>query len=260
MIRRVKLSDTVIEELLKMITNLKPGDRLPTEKNLAQIFGVGLSTLREGLKVLSVMGMVERRNEGTFVAQSPKNCLVEPLSFQFQMEMVNSNDVWEIRELLEIGMIKLLINRVTSEEITTLDEIVWEMSRPGSLNADFRKLDFKFHYVLAKIVGNNLLTELIKTVRDMLVRNLNGACTHPKIQKHAVKLLKNFVDAVRNRNLKEAQKSLGDHLKEVRSFYGFSDRDLGVDQSPVPVKVLKLIKNAATPGVEKTKAKRVLQS
>lgn len=83
---RVNLSDTVVEKLEAMISTMKPGERLPTEKELSERFSVGRSTIRESMKVLSARRMVVRRNEGTFVGDAVKGCLVDPLKLIINMQ------------------------------------------------------------------------------------------------------------------------------------------------------------------------------
>ena len=77
---KIRLSDTVMKELEAIILNMKPGDKLPTEMELAERFSVGRSTIRECMKVFSARKMIVRRNEGTFVSSQVKECLVDPLN------------------------------------------------------------------------------------------------------------------------------------------------------------------------------------
>ena len=82
------LSDTVIEQLESIISEMTPGERLPTENELSERFGVGRSTIREGLKVLSYRKVVVRKNEGTFVAEkTSEGCLTDPLNLILNMNV-----------------------------------------------------------------------------------------------------------------------------------------------------------------------------
>ena len=97
------LTDTVIQKLENMIAGMKPGDRLPTESALAEQFAVGRSTIRESLKVLSYGKRIVRTNEGTFVAESTSDHLVDPLNFIVNMDVGNVLELIELREMLERG-------------------------------------------------------------------------------------------------------------------------------------------------------------
>ncbi len=222
--RGAKLSDTVISELRKMIIgNSKPGDRLPTEKDMANIFGVGRSSIREGLKVLSTLGVVERRNEGTFVARATNDCLVEPLSFLIQMELANLTDVLELRELLELWIIKKVASIATDADIAAFEQHLWQMEKPGLETEEFIKADMQFHSELARVAGNAAISEILRAIRTVLFRFQGEACGNPPIQKLAISSHRQIVQAIRERNARAAQEWMQKHLKVSRIFHGFPE-------------------------------------
>lgn len=226
MVKGIKLSDAVIDNLKNMIAaNLKPGDRLPTEKEMAQIFGVGRSSIREGLKVLSSLGLVERRNEGTFVQKTANNCLVEPLGLLIQMELAKSIDILEFREIIELGLIKRVVQRATDEDIITLEQYIWQMAKPGLETEQFIEADVQFHNALAVIADNIVMSEVLKAIRTILKRNHCAACGNPKIQELAIASHKKLLQAVKGRNAKGARKYMEEHLKIARVFHGFPENE-----------------------------------
>lgn len=128
---RVSLSDTIIEKLEEMIMTMRPGDRLPTEMELSEMFSVGRSTIRESMKVLTAKKMVVRRNEGTFVADAVNGCLVDPLSMIINMTNCNINSLLEVREILEISAIEMAAQRATQSDVSELERANWLMLEPG---------------------------------------------------------------------------------------------------------------------------------
>ncbi|MCL5126472.1 MAG: FadR family transcriptional regulator [Deltaproteobacteria bacterium] len=223
----VKLSDTVISKLRKMITtNSKPGDRLPTEKDLAQIFGVGRSSIREALKVFSTLGLVERRNEGTFVARTTNDCLVEPLSFLIQMELADLTDVLELREILELWVVKRAATMATDQDVATFEQLLWQMEKPGLETEEFIKADIQFHSALARVAGNAAIGEILQAIRTIILRFQGEACGNPPIQKLAIATHSEIVQAIKRRNPRAAQNSMQKHLKVSRIFHGFHEKAL----------------------------------
>jgi len=219
-IKRVSLSDTIIEELNKIIASkYKPGDRLPTENELAKNFGVGRSSIREALKVLSKLGIVERRNEGTFVFSSPKDYLVEPLSLLVQMEHAKLSDIVEMREMLELETVRLATKRATEEDILLLENIIWEMERPGLQTDEFITLDIEFHSCLGKAAGNVVISQTLTAIRVVLNRFHRHICNDPKVQEDAITLHKDMIQQIRKRNCKEARKVMEKHLQVARIFH-----------------------------------------
>lgn len=169
---RVSLSDAIIEKLEEMITTMKPGDRLPTEMELAEMFAVGRSTIRESMKVLTAKKMVVRRNEGTFVADAVNGCLVDPLNMIINMTDCNVNSLIEVREILELSSIEMAAQRATQEDIAELERANWLMHEPGLSKAEKQKRDMEFHSAMARISGNMVIVELLNAVRTVIAQHL----------------------------------------------------------------------------------------
>ena len=141
---KIRLSDTVMKELEAIILNMKPGDKLPTEMELAERFSVGRSTIRECMKVFSARKMIVRRNEGTFVSSQVKECLVDPLNILVSMDIGNLTELIELREILETEAVKLAVQRATDEEIKAIERADWRMDEPGISPDEMQSRDFEF--------------------------------------------------------------------------------------------------------------------
>ena len=108
MAQKIKLVDNILRELENMIVrDMDSGDKLPAELELAERFGVGRSTIRESMTALVARKLVTRTNEGTFVSEHVSECLVDPLDILINMEVGNVEDLMQLREILELGTIRL---------------------------------------------------------------------------------------------------------------------------------------------------------
>lgn len=172
---RVNLSDNVTLELEKMICDtLQPGDRLPPEVELAERFSVGRSTMRESMKALVARGIITRRNEGTFVAENLNESLIAPLSLMINMEIGKVQDLLELRELLELGTIKIAAGRSTPEQVSELEQINWRMQEPGASAEKRQALDIEFHNSIVGMTGNAMLMELLNALRQVIAKNIEN--------------------------------------------------------------------------------------
>ena len=171
---RVSLSDTIIEKLEEMIMTMRPGDRLPTEMELSEMFSVGRSTIRESMKVLTAKKMVVRRNEGTFVADAVNGCLVDPLSMIINMTNCNINSLLEVREILEISAIEMAAQRATQSDVSELERANWLMLEPGLSPEQKQLRDMEFHASIAKITGNTVIVELLNAVRTVIAQKIES--------------------------------------------------------------------------------------
>lgn len=218
---RITLSDAVIEKLKKMIANLGPGDRLPPESELAQIFGVGRSSIREGLKAVSILGLVERKNEGTFVTKIADDCLVAPLNLLIQMDITNVKEVLEFREFLEYKLIDMAVEKITDDDFVIFEQLIWQMQKPGLTEGEFIEADTQFHAAIAKIADNGVMSELQKAVRTILTPFHFETCSNPKIQELTIDAHQKLLQSFKARNARNARKAMQEHLKVSKLFNTF---------------------------------------
>ena len=122
---RTSVSDGIVEQVVDLISRdvLKPGDRLPSERELCKRLGVGRSSLREALRSLAVMGIIDGRvGDGTFVSNSNKRYLEKTLQWGLLLDRKRVQDLIETRLMLESQTAFLAAQRVTPENIKTIEE------------------------------------------------------------------------------------------------------------------------------------------
>lgn len=197
MSNRVTLSDDVLRQLEELIiNNMKPGDKLPTEKELSEQFSVGRSTIRESMKVLSAKGLVTRRNEGTFVAEKVNECLIDPLELLINMKIGNVEDLLELRQLLELGAIRVAAERATPDILLELERINWRMCEPGLSAEELQVQDITFHNTIAEATGNTVLAELLNAIRTVISKNLEDPEACVPVLEESMNIHRRLVEAM----------------------------------------------------------------
>ena len=218
---RVSLSDAVVEKLETMISTMKPGKRLPTEKELAEAFSVGRSTIRESMKVLSARRMVVRRNEGTFVGDAVKGCLVDPLNLIISMQAGGDvNSLIELREILELSTIRLACQRATPDDIVELERARWMMDEPGLSTEERQKRDINFHNTIAKVAGNPVIEELLGSLRLVIAKNVETRNDEVILVNGTRNFHKEMVDAIGEQNPQRAYQIMTEYFEAVYQFIG----------------------------------------
>lgn len=218
---RVKLSDTVVEKLEAMISAMKPGERLPTEKELSERFSVGRSTLREAMKVLSARKMVVRRNEGTFVGDSIKGCLVDPLNLIINMQAGNDmNALIELREILELNTIRMAAERAVPDDIVELQRAHWLFKEPGISKEEIQQRDINFHNAIAKIAGNPVIEELLNSLRTVIAKNIEQEKQGHIGLEWTRDFHQEMVDAIARQDSQKAYQVMKDYLNAVYECIG----------------------------------------
>ena len=165
-IKNTKVYEQVMDQIKEMIDNgvLKKGDKLPSERDLVEELQVSRASIREALRALEVIGLIEcRQGEGNFIKSSFQDNLFEPLSIMYMLEGTNPGDILELRKIMEVEAAGLAAKRITDEQLAELKEIMerFENCKDEELNA---MIDKELHYKIAECSGNVLIFNILRTV------------------------------------------------------------------------------------------------
>lgn len=191
--KKTKLSavDLVIDSIKNILIQKKilPGDPLPSEQALAEGLGVGRGSVREALKILDAFGIVEIiHGDGTYIATSANKKIFDPLIYSLIIANTNSNELIQLREMVEIGVISTIIDCASDEDIRVLQAVHDEYEALGARGeTDMSALtacDLKFHRTLASLTHNHLIENMYNFVIDIFAPTINasyGLAPHRKI-------------------------------------------------------------------------------
>lgn len=227
MARKPDLSERIIEEMKTMInTNMKPGDRFPTEGELISILNASRSTVRESLKVLLALGMLTRKGSGMYVSNITNQYLVEPLHVMLGLDVCSISDLLQLRNLMELNVVQLVADDLSEEAIRELEHLAWQMQNPAASDDDFQKIDIRFHQVLAEATGNKILEQLLAALRNVIAETQAKTCKIQPIQEMVINSHKKLIKALAVHDSKKALLYMKEHLEISRTFYGFSSETI----------------------------------
>lgn len=218
---RLRALQADIMELI-LDRDLDAGDPLPTESELSEVLGVGRNTLRESLKVLQALGVVEiRHGFGMFVAPSNFNALADGLTFRGRLSLrhegLEALQLVDIRQALEAGLIGSSISHVTSGHLKLIEASVERMEILASQGELFPDADAEFHRLLFEPLGNDLLMNLMNVFWQVYRK------IHLEIGVDSADLLdtaaqhRAILDAVTARDAIRASKLLSGHFDGIRA-------------------------------------------
>ena len=121
------LQQRVVARIVDLVRtgNLRPGDRLPPERELVEIFSISRPSLREAMRALSTLGIVaSRHGGGTFVTDLDARTLLAPLDFFLQLSQTNLNDTFESRRVIETEIVRQAANRARKADISELNDMI----------------------------------------------------------------------------------------------------------------------------------------
>jgi GntR family transcriptional repressor for pyruvate dehydrogenase complex len=207
------IMNVITDDLLS--GHLKPGDKLPAESELAQKLGVARNSVREAIKMLSSIGVVEiKRGIGTFIAKSMSDSMVNPLILGLVLEQEASKEIIEVRLLLDTGIAELAIQKATNEEIDALDQSNQRLKEAAEKNPrdphELRDLDLSFHETLLGITKNPLLYKLSKAIYTLFLASIEKS-----VQADPLRAFRNhqmIIDAIRKRDAELVRKMTSESL------------------------------------------------
>ncbi len=216
-----KLYQQVINQIKGMIYNktLKKGDKLPSERDMAVIFGVSRTAIREALRSLEMLGLTEsRQGEGTFVAPSfPESKMFEPLSLVFMLED-NTMELMAVRSMLEIECAGFAAESITPLELKELDRYTQLLSgiHEGTITEE---ADHVYHTLIAKASHNTLLYYLYSSIHEVVSHHIISMRQMILEDDANSKILatqhNNIFQAILQKNCDQARQAMRAHMKFV---------------------------------------------
>lgn len=172
---------TVVDHVLNQIRNaisvgkFKSGDRLPSEFELMDELNVSRNSLREAMKILSALGIVEiRRGDGTYICDKVRPSVVDSVAYSVMLESSNSEELVEFRSVLEMDVLRLAIQKATPEDIKNIQAINRQMCAfidDGDIE-QAGKCDYKFHQYLVKCSHNRFLERMFLGVYTIFEKSI----------------------------------------------------------------------------------------
>src|SRR6478672_6683586 len=198
--------------------SLRPGDRLPAERDLALQIGVSRPTVRAGLRALAAMGVVQSRHgSGTYIPEGPPMLGSEPLSFLAALHGFTREEMYEARRILEVGAAGLAAERATPEQLASLAEEVASLFATMGDPQRFLVHDINFHRTLAAASGNPIVASIVEMVSALYYerRRQTAVRASDRDLRDAAEMHRRIYQAVRSRDAEAARQAMNEHLTQA---------------------------------------------
>ena len=219
-VKRTHLPDLIIKRFEEMLVSgrLKPGDKLPTERELMELFSVGRTTIREVLKALSVLGVIKRTKEGTYIEDISK-MFMSPISRQIIVQQHDFGKIYEARSVLEVSLAGLAAERASDQDLVELETVLMDMKTliEGDDQA-FIESDVTFHQQLAKLAANEVLYNIFISVREMVIEAQMKVVGIPGIKQKAFEQHLAIYEAVKERDKEKAEAVMLAHVNNIKQY------------------------------------------
>ena len=222
--------ESVLQSVINRLTDaiksgeLKPGDKMPSEVELAEALGVARSSVREAIKILSYLGVLEsRRSEGTFVCSGFSESMIDPMVYGIYLNQDSVENLMELREMTETGMMRIAIAHHSESELRELEQILRKMEeapkdRKDPVKAFFRE-DDRFHDKIAEMGKNPMADKINRIVRsltyDLRFKTVSEMITSGRTEE-LIEAHRRLLEAIREGNLHNvSDKVRGSYYEEV---------------------------------------------
>ena len=235
-IKSTRIYEEIVRQVKAMIAEgrLKAGDRLPPERDLAEKFVVSRTSVREALRALESLGLVEiRPGEGTFVRQVSIESLIEPLALLMVSQREAIGELFEARRLLEPSLAALASTRATPEEIHEMERILESQAAEIAGGRTGLAQDAQFHAAIGVAAHNRAITRIAHAIMDLLTQSREESLNTPGRPTRSHEDHRRIVAAITARDEGAARAAMLDHLKAVEGLVrGTDTRDGARDRSP----------------------------
>jgi GntR family transcriptional repressor for pyruvate dehydrogenase complex len=216
---RLSLSDHIVEQIAELIARgaLKPGDRIPSEKQLCEKFGVGRTSVREALRSLAVMGVLESRmGDGTFVASDVGRFLERSFQWGLLLNPKVVDDLIETRLMLESHNAQVAAGKGSADDLARMEEAVRQMEAAVNDPEQYLEHDLQFHLAIAQATQNSILQNLLSTTRGYLQAWIRETLARPDMSEKRARLSitehKRILRALRNKDAEAARQAMAAHI------------------------------------------------
>lgn len=225
-IKRRRLYQDIVGQVHEFIREgvLKPGDRLPPERELAERLQVSRSSLREAMRALELQGLVvSRPGAGTFVSTESLDTLVSTIAASVTQARDALNDIFEMRHILEPEIAALAAERATQEDIQRMAAALEEQEGQVASGATGVEGDTAFHFAMAQATQNWALVKVIHTIADILRESRDQSLQTPGRPQRSLASHRHILETISNQDVEDARSAMEHHISEVEPAHTFID-------------------------------------
>lgn len=195
---------------------LRSGDKLPPERELAERFGVSRTSVRDAIRVLELMGLLEpRQGEGTVVRDLSPDLLVHPLASLLVRSRERLSELLDVRKMIEPPLAARAAELATAEEVAGLEEILARQEEKMLQGVVTIEEDSEFHYAIATAARNRVVLRVLDVLMDLLRESRERSLQVKGRLQKSLEGHRRILQAIRRRDPADAEAAMRHHLEEI---------------------------------------------
>lgn len=216
-VKKQRVYQDIVAQFRRLLGNgrLKPGDQLPSERELCEMFQVSRASVREALRALESMGLIEiKSGEGTYAA-SPVESLLSPVATAIRQQKDALREIFEARKILEPEMAALAATRATPSEVRRLQIILEDQARQIANGQTGVEADTAFHSTLAQAARNKVFLRVNEAIVDTLQETRQRSLQTHGRPARSLAGHREILEAIRRKDPARARKAMLEHLTAI---------------------------------------------
>ena len=216
-IRRNKIYEEVAKQIERLIlAKMKPGDKLPAERELSEMFHVSRSSIRDAIRSLELLGLVEpRQGIGTVVREISADTLVNPLSNVLVRQRQLVSELLDVRKMLEPPLAARAATHASDDEIVEMEEILKRQAEKMAKGELAIEEDSEFHYAIAMASGNTVVLKVLDLLMDLLRGTREKSLQVEGRPQKSIGGHRQILAAIKKRDAAAAEAAMCRHVEEV---------------------------------------------
>jgi GntR family transcriptional repressor for pyruvate dehydrogenase complex len=232
-VEKKKAYEDIVQQIQTLIEDgkLKRNDLLPSERDLSETFRVSRTTVREAIRTLESMKLLQsRQGDGTYVLASSEESLIHPLAAALFNEKDDIRDIFYIRKIIEPHVAELAAENATAKEIEELERILRQQEESSGQRDKIIETDSAFHNFMVKATANRVMERLIVVLIDLSMQAREKYLTEDESDERAKKSLEGHhrvLSAIKKGDGDAARKSMLQHIEEIEEIIFYKSRGGG---------------------------------
>lgn len=225
-IKNTKVYEQVVDQIKQMIIDgtLKKGDKLPTERELSEALQVSRASVREAIKALEVIGLLEsKQGAGNYIKENFEQILFEPLSMMFMLEGSTPMEIVEIREALELQTVVSAARNIKADELKYIKDLINKLKECEDEETSI-VYDKEFHYAIAKASRNVLIMNVLNVISDLIdeiIKDSRKKILSEKTNRVKLNTQHELIYiGLRDKDANRAYEAMKGHFNLIKEYYG----------------------------------------
>lgn len=194
---------------------LEPGQKIPAERALSETLGVGRGAVRNSIKSLALLGLLEQRQgDGTYLARTESEFLPKVIEWGMLLGQQKLTDLIELRETMEIALAGMAAERRTPEQLAEIRDLVTQMSVTSSTEV-FIDVDIRFHLAIARASGNPVMANILSNVQALLRAWVSRVIETAGETESSVAVHKAVLEAIEESDPQRAREAMTAHMERA---------------------------------------------